>query len=79
MRWSKSRLLKTVHWHSVKQLIDFHVILQAHTTLVTGKPMVLHHKLSGTYPYQTRAATNGNIRLSNGQSTRTFKYKAITL
>ena len=80
MRWSKSRLLQKVRWLSVKQLIEFHTILQAHKTLITGKPVALFDELSGSYPYQTRSATVGDIRLKKENSSlRTFKYRAMVL
>ena len=76
-RWSRSRLLKAVGWLSVKQLIEYHLILQAHKTLVSKKPHVLFQQLSGIYPYQTRGASMGNIRLnSEKKCTQTFIYRA---
>ena len=64
----------------MKQLIEFHTILQAHKTLTTGNPMALFDELSGSYPYQTRSATVGDIRLKKDNSSlRTFKYRAMVL
>ena len=38
----------------------------------------VHCDLSTEYPYRTRSATNGNIRLGeNITSTNTFKYRAM--
>ena len=75
--WSKRRLLKKVGWMSVRQLIFFHTVLQAHKTLTTGVPRPLFSTLSTEHPYHTRNAANGNIRLGEGNScTSTFKYRA---
>ena len=77
VRWSRTRLLKRVGWMSVRQLVVFHTVLQAHKTLSTGKPWVLHDSLVNVYPYQTRKATSGHIRLKSNTCTRTFKYRAM--
>ena len=75
---AKGRLLRRVGWMSVRQLIEFHTVLQAHKTLNSGLPRPLHASLSTEYPYRTRSAANGNIRLGeNINSTTTFKYRAM--
>ena len=76
--WSKRRLLKRVGWMSVRQLIFFRTVLQAHKTLSTGVPRPLCAALSTSHPYRTRTATRGNIRLGEeDSSTNTFKYRAM--
>ena len=76
--WSKRRLLKRVGWMSVRQLIDFHTVLQAHKTISSGLPRPLHASLSTEHPYKTRSATTGHIRLGEKIiATNTFKYRAI--
>ena len=77
MRWSRTRLLRTVGWMSIRQLIVYHTVLQAHKTLTTGKPSILYDSLVSQYPYQTRSATSGQIRLRDRICTRTFKYRAM--
>ena len=77
MRWSRTRLLSTVGWMSVRQLVVYHTVLQAHKTLSTGKPSLLYDSLVSQYPYQTRSATSGQIRLRDTICTRTFKYRAM--
>ena len=53
-------------------------MLQAHSTLTTGLPRPLHASISTDYPYRTRNAANGNIRLGeNSPSRNTFKYRAM--
>ena len=76
-RWNKGRLLRRLGWMSVRQLIEFHTVLQAHKTLTTGLPQPLHAALSTDYPYRTRNATSGRIRLGENASTNTFKYRAM--
>ena len=53
-RWSRSRILKTVGWLSVRQLIEFHAILQVHKTLGSGYPRLLYEDFDCDHPYQTR-------------------------
>ena len=78
MGWSKRRLLKRVGYLSVRQLIFFHTVLQAHKTLTTGVPRPLCAAMSADHPYRTRNATRGNIRLGEeDSSTNTFKYRAM--
>ena len=77
-RWSKRQLLRKVGWLSVRQLVFFHTVLQAHKTLITGVPKLLHHDLTLTYPRVTRCATGGQLRQGSGfVSKGTFKYRAI--
>ena len=70
-------MLRTVGWMSIRQLIVYHTVLQAHKTLTTGKPSILYDSLVSQYPYQTRRATSGQIRLRDRICTRTFKYRAM--
>jgi hypothetical protein len=77
--WSKKKLLDRVGWLSVRQLIFFHTVLQAHKTISTGVPRSLHSSISTDHPYRTRSATNGQIRFgetfSGGSSS--FKLRAM--
>ena len=77
-RWSKRKLLTTVGWLSVKQLIFYHTVLQAHKTLSSGLPRPLFYNLSTEYPRLTRSATAGQIRqTTNNSSSATFSYRAM--
>ena len=76
-RWNKGRLLRKVGWMSVRQLIEFHTVLQAHKTLTTELPRPLHASLCTEHPYRTRGAASGNIRLEANSSTNTFRYRAM--
>ena len=77
LRWSRARLLRAVGWMSVRQLVFYHTVLQAHKTISSGKPSPLYDSLVSQYPYQTRGATSGHIRLRENTSTKTFKYRAM--
>ena len=63
---------------SVRQLIFFHTVLQAHKTLTSGVPAPLHTDLTASdQHYRTRSVARGNIMLGEGyKSTSTFKYRA---
>ena len=83
--WSKKKLLDRVNWLSIRQLIFFHTVLQAHKTIQTGIPRVIHESISTNYPYRTRSASSGLIRFGEtfkGQSNLanlSFKHRAVQL
>ena len=52
--WSKHKLLDRLGWLSIRQLIQYNTILQAHKTITTGKPTPLYNSISTHHPYQTR-------------------------
>ena len=64
--WSRRKLLDRVGWLSIRQLIFFHTVFQAHKTIVSGKPASLHDSISTQYPYRTRNAATGRIRFGEG-------------
>ena len=69
--------MKRVGWLSVRQLIFFHTVLQAHKTLTSGAPAPLFAALTTDQHYRTRSVSRGNIKLQEGyKSTNTFKYRA---
>ena len=74
-RWSKAKLLNSIGWLSVKQLVFFHTFLQTHKTIQTGVPKPLYHALLSQYPYRIRNASNGLIR-QRFTVTTSFKYRA---
>ena len=81
--WSKRKLLSRVGWLSVRQLIFFHTVLQAHKIITSGKPAGILESISTQHPYRTRNATNGRIRYGehfSGESSLTeasFKHRAV--
>ena len=76
-RWSTERLLRGVGWMSVRQLIEFHTVLQTHKTLISGLPRPLYASLQSDYPYRTRNATIGIIRFGRNILPNTFRYRAM--
>ena len=81
--WSKKKLLDRLGWLSIRQLIYFHTVLQAHKTISSGKPSVLHQSISTHHPYNTRRAAAGLIRFGetfHGDSSlidASFKHRAV--
>ena len=61
-RWSRRKLLERVGWLSLRQLIQFHTIMQAHKIIKTGQPRPLSYSISTDHPRCTRSATSGQIR-----------------
>ena len=77
-RWSRRRLLKEVGWLSVRQLIVYHTIIQAHKTLISGKPAFLFNALTSEHFYETRSVAQGHIRLRNTRpSSKSFQFRAM--
>ena len=81
--WSKKKLLDKLGWMSIRQLIYYHTVLQAHKTILSGKPAALHLSISTEHPYRTRSSTNGQIRFGeafSGESElvcASFKHRAV--
>ena len=77
-RWSRRQLLSKVGWLSVRQLIFYHTVLQAHKALKSGKPKPMVQSLPLDYPYRTRPAALGQIRHDHSFSSQTtFRYRAL--
>ena len=76
-RWGKAKLLRKIRWLSVRQLIEFYTVMQVHKTLTTGKPRPLYHAFTVSYPYFTRGAASGHIRLPHNTSLKSFRYRAM--
>ena len=62
------QLLKQCGWMSVRQLVQYHSILQVQKVLKAGTPLYLSSKLTTDHPYPTRQATTGGIRLTGNNS-----------
>ena len=81
--WSKKKLLDRLGWLSIRQLIYYNTVLQAHKTTTSGKPSPLSKSISTQHPYDTRNATFGQIRFGEtfrGDSSlyiASFKYRAV--
>ena len=63
--WSRKKILDRVGWLSIRQLVYYHTVLQAHKTICSGKPIILSKELTTSYPYRTRSATMGQIRFGD--------------
>ena len=68
---STSRLLSTCNWLSVRQLVFYQTVIMTHKTVFTGCPKFIKKKLSTSFPYQTRQATNGSIRYGETFNSKT--------
>ena len=55
----------------------YHTVLQVHKTLLSGSPRYLHQAVTLPYTRNTRGGAYGQLRLDDGLSTLTFKYRAI--
>ena len=81
--WTKQKLLDRLGWLSIRQLIYYHTVIQAHKTIVSGKPAAIHESISTLHPYKTRSATGGLIRFGEtfrGESSlvlASFKHRAV--
>ena len=81
--WSKRKLLDRLGWLSIRQLIYYNTVLQAHKTIQSGKPSPLSKSIYTQHPYGTRNATLGQIRFGEsfrGDSSLTkasFRYRAV--
>ena len=81
--WSRKKILQRVGWLSIRQLVYFHTVLQAHKTICSGKPALLSQVLTTNYPYRTRSATMGQIRFgekffgSSSIMNASFKNRAV--
>ena len=82
--WSRRKILGRVGWLSIRQLVFYHTVFQAHKTICSGKSAILSQSLTTTgYPYRTRSAAMGQIRFGEafcGNTSITdasFKYRAV--
>ena len=81
--WSKQKLLDRLGWLSIRQLIHYNTVLQAHKTITTGKPAPLYNSISTQHPYPTRNATFGHIRFGetfrgeSSLSNASFRNRAV--
>ena len=77
-RWSKQKRLDKVGWLSVRQLVFYHTVLQAHKTITAGLPKPLHQSFSSCDPYRSISSSTGQIRHDSSLSAKsTFKYRAM--
>ena len=78
-----NQLLARCNWLSVKQMIFYHTVLQAHVSITSGAPRYFKEKLGNNFPYQTRLSTSGGIRFADNfdgkksLSHQSFFYRAV--
>ena len=60
---STKRLMNKCKWLSIKQMIFYQTVAMAHKTKVNKSPIYMYRKFSSVYPYSTRQADGGCIRL----------------
>ena len=75
--WSRQKILQRVGWLSIRQLIYFHTVLEAHKAIVSGKPTALSQSLITPFPYRTRRAAMGLIRYGENLTQASFYYRAV--
>ena len=74
--WSTSKLLNACGWLSIKQQMVASTVTMAHNIIMTGVPKNIHATLVSEYPYRTRQAAVGDIRVeaaSSGEKTLSFQ------
>ena len=64
LRWNTqvSVLLLQCGWLSVRQMVFFHTMVQVFKTRLERKPVYLYDKLSKSFSYRTRLASENGIR-----------------
>ena len=87
-RWSNLRILSVLGWLNIKQQYAASTLLLTPKVVTTRKPMNIYRSLVTPYPYQTRRATQQELRACAGTvrgrdrtalTLRTFQYQAISL
>ena len=85
-RWSNVRILNYLGWLNVKQQHAASTLILTHKIVTTGRPANLFRSIVTSYPYQTRRATELELRAWSGTvrgqdrtalTLRTFKYQSI--
>ena len=88
LRWSNLRILSFLGWMNVKQQYTASTLMLTHKIVTTGKPVNIYRSLVTPFPYQTRRATQQELRACAGTirgrdrtalTIRTFQYQAISL
>ena len=88
LRWSNQKILSFLGWLNIKQQYAFSTLILTHKIVTTGRPMNIFRSMVTPYPYQTRRATQHELRAWSGTvggrnrtalTTRTFQFQAISL
>ena len=87
-RWSNVRILNFLGWLNVKQQYVSSTLILTHKIVTTGRPLNIYRSMVTPYPYQTRRATQHELRAWAGRvqgrdrtalTHRTFHFRAISL
>ena len=88
LRWSNTRTLNFLGWLNINQQYAASTLILTHKIVTTRRPENIYRSMVMPFPYQTRRATEQQIRTwagtTRGQdrtatSMRTFKYQGIAL
>ena len=88
LRWSNVRILSFLGWLNIKQQYVSSTIILTHKIVTTGRPLNIFKSMVTPYPYQTRRATQQELRSWAGTvrgrdrtalTLRTFQFQAISL
>lgn len=71
--WSTAKLLNTCGWLSIKQQMVATTAIMTHKIIKTGVPRNIYATLITDFPYQTRQAANGDIRVGGNENHRNSK------
>ena len=86
-RWSNIRTLSFLGWLNIKQQYAASTLMLTHKIVTTGRPENIHRSMVMPYPYQTRRATEQQLRTWAGTtrgrdrtalSLQAFKYQGIS-
>ena len=81
---STKRLMTKCKWFSIKQLIFYQTVSMAHKMKMNKLPLYMYRKFSSVYPYETRQADGGCIRLGTEFTSKmslchdSFRYRAVS-
>ena len=88
LRWSNVRILNFLGWLNIKQQYVSSTIILTHKIVTTGRPLNIFRSMVTPYPYQTRRATQQELRSWAGTvrgrdrtalTLRTIQFQAISL
>ena len=78
---STKEVLRQIGWLSIRQLYVYHSLLTTFKTLCSGKPSYMSKKFTRSFPYQTRQATGGCLKVSETpksySSGKSFMFSSI--
>ena len=88
LRWSNQKILSFLGWLNIKQQYASSTLILTHKIVTNGRPLNIFRSMVTPYPYQTRRATQHELRAWAGTvrgrnrtalTIRTFQFQAISL